>query len=308
MKKIIPAFVLAIAACIVWAFAGRPTAERGPAPSSNPASADAAASPANPASADNSVSAKNWKLGVQLWTFMKFDFVTAIDKVDSCGIKYVEAFSHQKLGGGMTGFFGPDMTADQKEQVKKLLKSKGIHIVAMGVIVPRTLDEWKKYFEFGKEFGLSYFTAEPLKTQWDGIDSLASIYGIKVAIHDHPRPNAYWSPDSVLAAIQGHKNIGSCADVGHWARNGLDPVECMKKLEGHIIGVHLKDIVEFNNTHAEDTVVGMGVLKWPPIFQELNRQHFSGMLSIEHESNWLNSVPDVIYTKKFYEEQVAALK
>ena len=239
---------------------------------------------------------------------MKFDFVTAIDKVDSSGIKYVEAFSHQKLGGGMTGNFGPDMTADQKEQVKKLLKAKGIHIVAMGVIVPRTLDEWKKYFEFGKEFGLSYFTAEPIKTQWDGIDSLAGIYGIKVAIHDHPKPNVYWSPDSVLAAIRGHKHIGSCADVGHWARNGLDPVACMKELEGHIIGVHLKDIVQFNNTKAEDTVVGKGVINWPAVFQELNRQNFSGMLSIEHESNWLNSVPDVIETRKFYDEQVAALK
>src|ERR1700748_3708290 len=114
MKKIIPAFLLAIAVCIVFAFAGRPHGQRGPAP------VGSAAAPAS-----SSASTKNWKLGVQLWTFMKFDFVTAINKVDSCGIKYIEAFSHQKLGGGMTGVFGPDMTADQKEQVKKLLKSKG---------------------------------------------------------------------------------------------------------------------------------------------------------------------------------------
>ncbi|HTJ13538.1 MAG TPA: sugar phosphate isomerase/epimerase family protein [Dinghuibacter sp.] len=251
---------------------------------------------------------QHWKIGVQLWTFMKFDFVTAINKVDSAGVKYVEAFSHQKLGGGMKGDFGPDMTADEKATVKKLLQDKGIQIVAMGVIVPKDLDEWKKYFEFGKEFGLSYFTAEPIKTQWGGIDSLAGIYGIKVAIHDHPRPNAYWSPDSVLAAVAGHPNIGSCADVGHWARNGLDPVDCLKKLDGHVFGVHLKDIVEFNNTKARDTVVGSGVIKWAPIFQELKRQHFSGMFSIEHESNWDNSVPDVIQTVKFYNDQVAALK
>ena len=245
-------------------------------------------------------SASDWKLGVQLWTFMKFDFVTAISKVDSAGVKYVEAYSSQPLGGGMKGNFGPDMTPEEKTQVKQLLRSKGITIVAMGVIVPRTLDEWKKYFIFGKEFGLSYFTAEPIKTQWGGIDSLAGIYGIKVAIHDHPRPNVYWHPDSVLAAIAGHPNIGACADLGHWARNGLDPVECLQKLEGHIIGVHLKDIVQFDNTHAADTVVGSGVLRWAPIFQELKRQHFKGMLSIEHESNWYNSVPDVIRTREFF--------
>ena len=292
MKKLFTPTLLALGACILLAFADRTLSNGGPV---------------KPHVSDESSSPKNWKLGVQLWTFMKFDFVTAINKVDSCGIKYVEAYSHQKLGGGMSGDFGPTMTADEKKQVKKLLKEKGIHIVAMGVIVPRTLEEWKQYFEFGKEFGLSYFTAEPIKTQWDGIDSLAGIYGIRVAIHDHPKPNVYWHPDSVLAAIQGHKNIGSCADVGHWARNGLDPVECLKKLQGHIFGVHLKDIVEFGNTQAADTIVGDGVIKWAPIFEELKRQNFSGMFSIEHESNWYNSVPDVIQTKKFFEEQVSKL-
>jgi sugar phosphate isomerase/epimerase len=252
--------------------------------------------------------AKDWKLGVQLWTFSKFDFVTAIAKVDSSGVKFIEAYSHQPLGGGMKGDFGPDMTPEEKATVKKLLQDKGITLVAMGVIVPKDLAEWKKYFDFGKEFGLSYFTAEPIKTQWGGVDSLAGLYGIKVAIHDHPRPNAYWHPDSVLAAIAGHPNIGSCADIGHWERNGLDPVECLKKLEGHVFGVHLKDIVQFDNTKAADTVVGSGVVKWGPVFQELKRQHFKGMLSIEHESNWYHSVPDVIQTVKFYNDQVAALK
>jgi len=251
---------------------------------------------------------KNWKIGVQLWTFSKFPFVTAIAKADSAGIKYVEAYSDQPLGGGMKGNFGPGMSAENKVKVKELLQSKGISIVAMGVIVPKDLAEWKKYFEFGKEFGLSYFTAEPIKTQWGGVDSLAGIYGIKVAIHDHPKPNTYWHPDSVLAATVNHPNIGSCADVGHWARNGLDPVECLKKLEGHIFGVHLKDIVKFDDTKAADTIVGTGVIKWPGIFQELKRQNFSGMLSIEHESNWYNNVNDVIQTVKFYNDQVAQLK
>jgi len=131
---------------------------------------------------------------------------------------------------------------------------------------------------------------------------------IKVAIHDHPKPNVYWSPDSVLAATVGHPNIGSCADVGHWSRNGLNPVECLKKLEGHVFGVHLKDIKVFDKTDAEDTVVGKGINDFPAIFAELKRQGFSGMLSIEQESNWYNNVPDVINTRKYFEEQIAKLK
>jgi len=251
---------------------------------------------------------KNWKIGVQLWTFHYFPFVTAINKVDSAGVKFVEAFPGQPLGGDMKDEFGINMSAESKVKIKQLLQSKGISIVAMGVIAPKDLDEWKKFFDLAKEFNLSYITAEPRKDQWNQVDSLAGVYGIKIAIHDHPKPNVYWSPDSVLAATVGHPNIGSCADVGHWARNGLNPVDCLKKLDGHIIGVHLKDIKVFGQVDAADTLVGAGVNDFGAIFQELKRQGFSGMLSIEQESNWYNNVPDVIHTVKFFNDQVAKLK
>ncbi len=251
---------------------------------------------------------KNWKLGVQMWTFNHFSFVNALDKVDSSGIKFIEAFPGQALGGGMPDSFGIAMSAESRAKLKMILQSKGISMVAFGVIAPETIDEWKKYFDLAKEFGLSYITAEPRKDQWNQVDSLAGVYGIKVAIHDHPKPNVYWSPDSVLAATVGHPNIGSCADVGHWSRNGLNPVDCLKKLEGHVFGVHIKDIKVFDKTDAEDTVVGKGINDFPAIFAELKRQKFSGMLSIEQESNWLNSMPDVINTRKYFEDQVSKLK
>ncbi|MFT3702790.1 MAG: sugar phosphate isomerase/epimerase [Agriterribacter sp.] len=253
-------------------------------------------------------STANFKLGVQLWTFRMFSVADALNKVDSAGIKSIEAFFGQKLGGGMKGNFGPEMNADTRAKLKALLQSKGISIVAMGVISPANKAEWVKAFDLAKDFGLSYITAEPKKDQWDVVDSLAGAYGIKVAIHDHPKPNAYSAPDSVLAAVKGHSNIGSCADIGHWARNGYNPVDCLKKLEGHIFGAHLKDIVKFDDPQAADTIVSKGVIDIPAVLAELKRQNFNGMLSIEHESNWMNNLPDVIFTKKYYDEQLAKLK
>jgi sugar phosphate isomerase/epimerase len=256
----------------------------------------------------NNTTVKNWKIGVQMWTFRKFTFADALNKVDSAGIKYVEAFFGQPLGGGMKGSFGSDMSAETRTALKQLLQKKGIKIMAMGVITPSNRAEWKKAFDLAKEFGLSYITAEPIKSQWGMVDSMAGLYGIKVAIHDHPRPNAYWSPDSVLAATKGHPNLGSCADLGHWARNGLNPVECLKKLQGHVFGVHLKDVTPFNDTRAADTIVGKGVIDFHAVFAELKRQGFNGMFSIEHESNWDHNLPDVIETVKYFDQQVAALK
>jgi sugar phosphate isomerase/epimerase len=250
----------------------------------------------------------DWKIGVQMWTFRMFSFADALKKLDSAGVKYTEAFFGQKLGADMSGSFGYDMSEDTRTKLKALLKTRGVKIMAMGVITPSNRAEWKKAFDIAKDFGLSYITAEPIKSQWDMVDSMAGNYGIRVAIHDHPRPNEYWHPDSVLAAIKGHPNIGSCADVGHWARNGLNPVECLQKLQGHVFGVHLKDIKVFNKTNADDTVVSMGVVDFPAIFKELKRQNFSGMFSIEQESNWYNSLPDVIHTVNYFNEQVAKLK
>ncbi|CAN5816766.1 hypothetical protein BH10BAC2_BH10BAC2_26660 [soil metagenome] len=252
--------------------------------------------------------AANWKIGIQMWTFNHFSFTEALNKADSAGVKNIEAYWGQPLGGDMKGEFGIAMNDGTRVKLKALLQSKGIQIVAMGVIGPADKAEWVKAFDLAKEFGLSYITSEPKKDQWNMIDSLAGVYGIKVAIHEHANPNPYWHPDSVLAAINGHPNIGACGDVGHWGRSGLDPVECLKKLEGHIYGVHLKDIKVFNQEHAEDTVVSKGVLNFPAIFAELKRQQFKGMMSIEQESNWLNSLPDVTGTVKYYNEQVAKLK
>lgn len=253
-------------------------------------------------------SVDGFKLGVQLWTFRLFSFTESVNKVDSAGIKNIEAFWGQKLGGDLPGEFGPAMSADTRAKVKQLLQSKGINLVAFGVISPKDEKEWDSAFELAKDFGLKYITTEPKKEHWDYIDSLAGIYKIKIAIHDHPAPNAYATPDSVLAAINGRKNIGACADVGHWARNGLNPADCLKQLEGYIYGGHLKDIVEFNNTKAADTLVGKGVIDFPSIFAELKRQNFDGMLSIEHESNWENNLPDVIATREYYDTQVGKLK
>jgi sugar phosphate isomerase/epimerase len=102
----------------------------------------------------------------------------------------------------------------------------------------------------------------------------------------------------ILAPVQmlvmGTQWFGSC--------------DCLKKLEGHVYGVHLKDIKVFNDVHAEDTIVGKGVIKFEPNLCRTKASAVHGMISIEHESNWLHNLPDVFETVKFYNDEVAKLK
>ncbi len=251
---------------------------------------------------------KDWAISLQLWTFRVFTFHDAIAKADSCGIKYIQAFPGQKLGGNLKGTFGPEMNAEERKTVKEYVKSNGETFIGFGVTDAKNEEEWRKLFEFAKDMNIPLIIAEPDENQWDYVDRLAGEYHIPVAIHDHPKPAHYWSPDSVLAAMKGHPNIGSCADVGHWARNGLNVVECLQKLQGRIWNVHLKDIDTFGKVDAEDAMPGKGVIDLPAVFNELKRQGYKGSFSIEHESNWENNAGDVIEIVHFYNDQVKQLK
>lgn len=258
--------------------------------------------------ADSTDVTKDWTLSVQLWTFHKFDFNTAIDKADSAGLRTVEAFPGQKLVGYPDSAFGAGMSAASREQVKAYLAQKGISILAYGVVVPQTAADWVSNFEFAKDMGIRYITTEPLKEHWDLVDSLSGAYNIAIAIHDHPKPSPYWHPDSVLAAASGRPHIGACADIGHWERNGLKASDCIQQLQGKIVGLHLKDVKAFDQTDAADMIPGTGVVDIPSVLAELKRQGFKGNFSIEHEDNWYNNVPDVKQIVVYFNEQVNALQ
>ena len=200
-----------------------------------------------------------------------------------------------------------------REQLAKLaaiIQQKGLKAESIYIMGDSTVGSWKKQFDIAKQLGVKFVTAEPPVNMLDSIDSLAGAYGIKVAIHDHWKGvSRYWHPDSVLAAIKDHPNFGACADLGHWPKSGINPVDAVKKLSGHIIGVHLKDIAAFDNPKLKDVPVGTGVVDFPAVFAELKKQQFRGAIYIERDAEDLPSnLPSVIQTVKYYNEQVKQLQ
>jgi len=231
-----------------------------------------------------------WQMGVQTWTFNRFTLFEAIDKTRSLGLNGIQAFPGQKVSSDIDVPFGPDLTDKQKQAVKDKLHDAGLRIYAFGVVgIPADEISARKLFDFAKEMGIGTLASEPSFEQFDLIDKLCQEYQIKLAIHNHPKPSHYWNPDTVLEACEGRsKWIGACADVGHWVRSGLDPVECLKKLEGRIRDVHIKEIDE-----GHDVVWGTGQKRMKGILEELHRQGYKGTFSIEYEYNWDNNVPEV---------------
>lgn len=235
-----------------------------------------------------------WNIGSQAYTFKEFTLEQTLDKLSSVGLKYVELYSGQKIGAGIEGSTDFKMTEDKRDLLKKLLKSKGIQAHAYGVTSPKSKQEWEELFEFAQDLGISVLTSEPEFRDLKMIDELAQKYNIKVAIHNHPRPSKYWHPDVVMEQLEGKSSmIGVCADIGHWVRSGMDPVECLRKVEGRLISFHFKDLKEFDVKKTHDVPWGTGVSNVAGVMNEMKRQNFRGPISVEYEHNWKNSLPEV---------------
>lgn len=251
-----------------------------------------------------------WKLAVQSYTFHTFTFEEALDKTAELGVKYIEAFPGHRLGGKWGDqVFGYGMDETTRKEILDLAASKGVRIVGSGVFVPRDPSEWEKEFAFAREMGMEFISAEPAMADWDLVEELSGRYGVAVSVHNHPKSSTYWTPDSLLLAVSGRSpKLGSCADVGHWKRCGLDQKECLKKLEGRIISLHFKDIAPAEAEGGpHDVIWGTGVLDVPGMLRILRDQHFQGYFSIEYEYNWDNSVPDIRQCIDCFNETAAGL-
>ena len=237
-----------------------------------------------------------WNLSMQSYTFHKFTFEEALEKTISLGVKYIEAFPGHRLGDKWGDqVFGYGMDGKTRKEILDLAAAKGVKMVGTGVFVPSDSSEWEKEFAFAKEMGMEFISTEPAMKDWDLVEKLSDQYGIAVSVHNHPRPSTYWTPDSLLAAVSGRSaRLGSCSDVGHWKRCGLDQLECLRKLDGRIISLHFKDIAPADAEGGpHDVIWGTGVLNVPSMLQILKDQGFKGYFSIEYEYNWDNSVPDI---------------
>ncbi|MBP7934926.1 MAG: sugar phosphate isomerase/epimerase [Phycisphaerae bacterium] len=242
------------------------------------------------------------KLGTQAYTFRLFTFFEAVDKAKQLGLDFIEVFPGQQVSKDMgDAKMGPDLTMAQMARIKNKLDEAGIRAIGYGVAgLGKDEAENRKVFDFAKVMGITTITAEPPEDSLELIDRLANEYQINVAIHNHPKPSHYWNPDTVLKAIKNcSKRIGACADTGHWVRSGLDPLECLRQLEGRILWSHFKDLNE-KNPNAHDVPWGTGVCNAKALVTELHRQGFKGGVMAEYEHNWENSVPDLAKCAEFF--------
>jgi sugar phosphate isomerase/epimerase len=250
-------------------------------------------------------------IGCQAYSFNKYTVFEAIEKTAQCGGKVIEFYPGQKVSKDDQTGWGHTASDEVIAKVQAKLKEHGLKAVNYGVVGGKDATEWRKIFEFGKKIGLYGITTEDA-TKLDIIEPLVKEFDIRVGIHDHPRqpnnPNyKVWDPYYILEVTKGRDaRIGACADTGHWQTSGLNPVWCLRVLKGRIISSHMKDKLDFGNSH--DVPYGTGVGEIGRCLDELKKQGFEGNISIEYEYNWTTSVPEITQCVDFVKKHQGAAK
>ena len=235
----------------------------------------------------NDAAAENlgFKLSLQAWTCHHTSLWETIDVAQSVGIKYLEMYPGQTIGGGIEGKFDHNSSADVRAKVLARLTEAGIKVVSYGVCgLSAKESDTRKVFEFAKAMGIMVLVSEPKADAFDTIEKLVKEFDIKVGIHEHKKPNPYWDPAMVVAAVKGRDpRFGACADTGHWARSSLVPIDCLKVLNGIIMSAHLKETDKIGDG-AKDVVYGTGASDVKGQLAEFKRQGFRGIMSLEYEA------------------------
>jgi sugar phosphate isomerase/epimerase len=253
-----------------------------------------------------------WRLACQLYTFRNRSFYEALDAIAALGIRNVEACFFLKLDKRRPKLkTNESLSPDLRRELKNRLADRGMKMTNYYAALDADSSVFRKIFDFAKEMGVESLVAEPPVEVFDALEQLCDEYKINLAIHNHPQSpkSKYWRPENVLQVCQGRSShIGACPDIGHWVRSGLDPVECLSKLKGRIITLHLKDVAESGNPKARDVPLGTGKANYANVLKHLGAQGFQGVMTIEYEHLSDQLVQDVAKSLKFIEDVATSLQ
>ena len=235
-----------------------------------------------------------FSIAVQCWSFKEYSLFEAIEMAAAAGMGGVEVFKGQKLGGDHGDLeFSQDLPDEKVQALLDHLKKNNIAAMNFGVVdVPNDEASARKIFEMAKKLDLYGVTTEALGSI-DLLEKFAKEYNVKVCFHNHPKPTALWNPETVWKAVDGrHENLGYCADIGHWATCGLDPLEVIKKIAPRVRSFHMKDRASITEW-SHDRPFGTGIIDNVAILDEVRKHGFAGNVTVEYEHNWKTNLAEV---------------
>lgn len=249
-----------------------------------------------------------WRLGIEAYTFKNLTFLETIDKVSELGIPYVGGLNEQQIvSKEIPKRLDYNLTDDEIQQVRNKLVSAGVTMLTYYVFdIPGDEITCRKIFEFGRKLGIEVFISEPKIKDLDMIEKYCIEYNIKLALHNHGQrlSPVYMYPEKIVELCKGRSPlIGAACDFGHWAKEGIDPLQAVKILKQRVITIQMHDQNELT-ANGHDVPWGTGVVKLDQVYKFLFKEKIKPvMFGLEYSYNWGKSLPDVEQSIEFFNAQ-----
>lgn len=249
-----------------------------------------------------------WRVGPAAWSFNKFTLFDAIDKTAALGLRHLEAFEGQLLRPGSDLKVGADLPADAIAALREKLTTAKVALTSIYIhSLPGEEPLCRKAFDLCRALGLETIVSEPEPARLNLIERLCDEYGVNVAIHNHPKGSSrYWDPGEVLRVCEGRSpRLGACADIGHWQRCGIDPLEGVRRLGQRLLTIHVKDL-NVLGPEGHDVPWGTGQGKIGSVLAEIHRQRLKPTLfTVEYEYKWEDNRAEIGECARFFHQTVA---
>ena len=218
-------------------------------------------------------------MGIQSYSLRHLDLDSCLEATAGFGLHHIELYgAHLPI----------EASAAQISETLKKARRLDIAINAHGVnSFTADHEANRRVFEMANLAGIRNLSADPQNdpATFASLEKLVDEYGVRIAIHNHGPAHVWGTIEPLLAALQGrHPRIGVCADLGHYIRAGVDPLEAIRAFEGRLFGVHLKDF-DAPRSDAGNVIIGQGLLDLKATFAALREVGFpaDGALSLEYE-------------------------
>ncbi len=191
-----------------------------------------------------------------------------------------------------TGYLNYEWVTDEHIAVARgLLQRYNLQVVSLAGWFGSTAQEFETTCRMSAELGIPVLggsTSVLGKDRQAVVDRLRT-YGLKLGLENHPEK----TPEELLDKMGDSEDglIGACVDTGWFGTQGYDAAEALDRLGDRVVHVHLKDV---RAVGAHDTCrFGAGVVPIERCVRVLEKQGYTGALSVEHEPELFDPTDDV---------------
>lgn len=186
-------------------------------------------------------------------------------------------------------------TPEHLEAAGRVIRTRGVNVISYAGVFGKTREEFEKACAVASAIGAPILSGNTSYRESDraGLIEALRAHGLVLAIENHPEKSA----EELLAKIGDGADglIGAAIDTGWWGTQGADAADAIRAIGQHVMHVHVKDILAVG---AHETCeLGVGVVDIEECFTAMAEIGFTGPISIEHEPERYDPVPEVVASK-----------